>query len=330
MRRLIGRYIPTIVKTAIAAGIFYFLLAKGVIELQPLAELLVHHNLAILSAILLMGGLLVGASRWWILLRSAEIPMSLLNVVRLYLIGAFFSTWLPGAAGGDMARALYVVKGLESRRSTAVLTIALDRAFALWGLLGIAAMLAMSNWQSRELQPVLAYYIWLITGAILVCAVGGLAVYFIARFVHIPVWPRWAAKARPIAHQLGRAIVLIVGHKGAMLSCATLSIAASGLVALGIVIISSAFEFGPAPLVAALAGVIGNISSAVPLTPGGLGVGEAVFAKICLELGSNVGPYATIYLAFRIVMAVVGFCGALFWLTKNFPACPKTDLCKSD
>lgn len=309
-------HILTMIKLAIAMVILYLLLTNNSIQFQPLAAMLVGKpHMALLGAILLMSGLLVGALRWLMLLRTAGIPINFSDVMRLQLIGAFFSTWLPGAAGGDAARALYLVKSLQSRRTTALLTIALDRTFALFGLLAVAAMLVLSSWQNSTIQPVLTYYIWLITATILVGVVGGLTAFSVARYVKVPVLPRWVTKARPFAHQLREAVVLIVGHWVAMVSCATLSIIASGLVALGMVVISIAFPFSPTPIIAALAGVIGNISSAIPLTPGGLGIGEAAFAKICLELGSRVAPYATIYLAFRIVMAAVSFSGVFFWLT---------------
>jgi uncharacterized membrane protein YbhN (UPF0104 family) len=120
---------------------------------------------------------------------------------------------------------------------------------------------------------------------------------------------------RPVAHQLREAVVLVMGHWTAMLLCAVLSVVASGIVAFGIAIIGSAFAFGPSPAIAALSGLIGNVSSAIPLSPGGLGIGEAVFAKVCIELGSAFAPYATIYLAFRILMMLVSFSGGLVWLT---------------
>ena len=61
-------------------------------------------------------------------------------------------------------------------------------------------------------------------------------------------------------------------------------------------------------MISALAGVVGNVSSAIPLSPGGLGIGEAVFAKVCLELGSAFAPYSTIYLApwYRMLGARLG------------------------
>ncbi len=319
-----------IAKLAIAIGVLYFLIERGLIEFGSLLTTLAGNvPLALACMVLLMAGLLIGAVRWWLILRVAEIRLGYGKVASLALIGSFFSTWLPGAAGGDAARALYLFRSLESRRTTALLTIVIDRAFALAGLLCAATLLMLSVWQRGNRQPVLTFYLWLCFGAIAVCTTGGLVVFVMARCVHIAVWPHWLRKVRPVAHQVREAVVLVMGHWRAMLACAVLSVVASGVVAFGIAVISSAFAFGPTPAIAALSGVVGNVSSAIPISPGGLGIGEAVFAKVCMELSSAVAPYATIYLAFRILMILVSFSGGLAWLAysqkrpDDFPIAPK-------
>jgi uncharacterized protein (TIRG00374 family) len=315
MRLLNRQHVLIIVKLAIASSIIYFLIASGLIEFGSLLATLARHvPLALACMVLLMAGLLIGAFRWWLILRAAEIRVKYGKVASLTLIGSFFSNWLPGAAGGDAARALYLFRSLESRRTTALLTIVIDRIFALAGLVGAATILMFSVWHQGDRQPVLTFYLWLCLAAIAVCTVGGLFVFLVARCVQVVVWPSWMSKVRPIAHQLREAVVLVMGHWRAMTLCAVLSVTASCMVAFGIAAISSAFPFGPTPAVAALGGVVGNVSSAIPLSPGGLGIGEAVFAKVCIELGSVYAPYATIYLAFRILMMVVSFSGGLVWL----------------
>lgn len=303
-------------KLAFAIGILYYLLVGGSIEFGSLLTTLGGNvPLALGCMALLMAALLIGAVRWWLILRVADIRLGYKAVASLTLIGSFFSTWLPGAAGGDAARALYLFRGLERSRTTAVLTIVIDRVFALAGLLGAATLLMLAVWQRGDRQPVLTFYLSLCLGAIALCTVGGLVMLVLARYLKFTDWPYWLRRVRPIAHQLRETVVLVMGHWPAMLVCAVLSILASGIVACGIALIGSAFAFGPDPAISALAGVVGNVSSAIPLSPGGLGIGEAVFAKVCLELGSAFAPYSTIYLAFRILMMLVSFSGGLVWLT---------------
>lgn len=303
-------------KLAIAIGILYFLLARGSIEFGSLVQALAGNvPLALACMALLMAALMIGAVRWWLILRVAGIRLGYRQVASLTLIGSFFSTWLPGAAGGDAARAVYLYRSLGTSRTRAVLTIVIDRVFALTGLLGAATMLMLAVWQQGDRQPVLTFYLTLCLGAIAVCLVGGLALFVMAHFFKFTDWPHWLGKVRPYAHQLRETVVLVMGHWSAMLVCTVLSVLASGIVAAGIAIIGSAFPFGPKPAISALAGVVGNVSSAIPLSPGGLGIGEAVFAKVCLELGYAFAPFSTIYLAFRILMMLVSFSGGLVWLT---------------
>jgi uncharacterized membrane protein YbhN (UPF0104 family) len=51
-----------------------------------------------------------------------------------------------------------------------------------------------------------------------------------------------------------------------------------------------------------LAIAIAQIVSLIPIAPGGFGIGEVAFANVMTLLNANItGPYATIFLAYRII-----------------------------
>ncbi|MGH2571443.1 MAG: lysylphosphatidylglycerol synthase domain-containing protein, partial [bacterium] len=58
-----------------------------------------------------VGGLVLSALRWRILLGAAGVPLGLGPAIRLYLVGYFFNFFLPTTVGGDVARAMGVGKG---------------------------------------------------------------------------------------------------------------------------------------------------------------------------------------------------------------------------
>jgi hypothetical protein len=124
----------------------------------------------------------------------------------------------------------------------------------------------------------------------------------------------WLRRLRPYAQQLRSAIVLIGSARATLLLCALLAAVASGVGVLGVVILSSGFPFAPDPIVTGLAAAIATISSAIPLTPGGLGIGEMAFAAVCREVAGVTGPVAAIYLSFRIVAAMASCSGLVAWL----------------
>jgi uncharacterized protein (TIRG00374 family) len=84
-------------------------------------------------------GQLVVGLRWWILLRTQGIFISLGAAIRLVFLGLFYNNFMPGAVGGDLVRAWYVTKHTE-RRFEAVLSILVDRIVGLVGSMVIAVV----------------------------------------------------------------------------------------------------------------------------------------------------------------------------------------------
>jgi glycosyltransferase 2 family protein len=59
------------------------------------------------------------------------LSLSLWNGIQLTLIGFFFSTFLPGAAGGDLAKLYYATRENESRRAEVATVLLFDRIIGL-------------------------------------------------------------------------------------------------------------------------------------------------------------------------------------------------------
>jgi uncharacterized membrane protein YbhN (UPF0104 family) len=63
------------------------------------------------------------------------------------------------------------------------------------------------------------------------------------------------------------------------------------------------------------AGVWAMIANSIPLTPGGLGVGEAAFAQLAhlLEQVPTQASYATAFLAMRVLNVLISVLGVLLY-----------------
>lgn len=269
------------------------------------------------ALILMFIGIIAGGFRWWLLLRIAGFPVELPAILRIQLMSGFFSIYMPGAAGGDVVRAMYVFKGMKKGqgRGAATLSIVSDRVFSLFGLLGAACLLSVYLVMSSDKGAKAASYIegieWIFIAA---CAAGiaTLIAFGAARFFNLGRF--LPARLVEYARILRQNASVYKTKWLELVFCAVISVAASALVALSIVLIAKIFPFSPDPLVAAVAGVLGNLFSAIPISPGGLGVGEVAFAKVVEELSGMVGPFATIYLTFRLGMFLVNIPGGLLAL----------------
>ena len=91
---------------------------------------------------------LLAALRWWFLLLVQGIHLPVLTVTMITFIGQFFNSFLLGAIGGDIIKALYVQKYAPNHKTYATLSLIMDRAIGLMIL--IFGSLISMFWQFRN------------------------------------------------------------------------------------------------------------------------------------------------------------------------------------
>src|SRR5262249_13835966 len=89
--------------------------------------------------------LLLTFVRWYVLVRAQGLPFKLSDALRLGMAGFFFNSFLPGAVGGDILKAMFLARE-QSRRAVAVATVVMDRVIGLWALVWIVALLGGAFW----------------------------------------------------------------------------------------------------------------------------------------------------------------------------------------
>jgi glycosyltransferase 2 family protein len=86
-----------------------------------------------------------GIVRWWFLLLTQGIRMSLFEAFRLSYIGIFFNNVIPGLTGGDLVKAVYVARRVPEARARAVTTIFVDRVLGLLALMVLGSVAALAG-----------------------------------------------------------------------------------------------------------------------------------------------------------------------------------------
>jgi uncharacterized membrane protein YbhN (UPF0104 family) len=122
-------------KTLLALGILFFLIRKVDFQQIPFQD--IHFFWIFAAAFCLVAQMLLTGLRWYALLRVADLPFSLGEVMFLTLQGIFFSLFIPGGAvGGDLVKAGILAKrSLPGKRFNGVFSILIDRLCGLIGLL---------------------------------------------------------------------------------------------------------------------------------------------------------------------------------------------------
>ncbi len=225
-------------------------------------------------------------------------------------IGQFFNVFLPGAYGGDFVRGGLAYRQHRGKLGEIMMSSLVDRLSGLIGLLIIAlAVLALIPSQ---------YQFW-----IGVIVVSGLVLAFIGLFVAVQFQGLFRAVIRilpgPVERILMKIFDTIVGaletywnRKGDLAAAIGLSVFQYILVLESLHLLGGAMEItGLSWTGYIVSGVAGLFANAIPLSPGGLGIGEAAFGQIAhlLENQPTDTAYSSVFLAMRtltLLTAAVG------------------------
>lgn len=127
-------------KSLIRAGIGLLLLSLllWIVDFQQLMEIISTVDPVWLLFVLVFPHLsiMVSALKWQWLLKALGINASLGKLFRLYLIGTFFSNFLPSMVGGDVVRG-YLLGSEENNSSGVIAAIVVER------LTGLAALVSL-------------------------------------------------------------------------------------------------------------------------------------------------------------------------------------------
>jgi len=257
-------------------------------------------------------GMVVVITRWWRLLSLAGCPTSWFNACRLTFLGMFFNLVVPGLTGGDLVKGVVVAKENPGRRADALVSVAVDRLLGLGvlALIGVVVvLLAGDSFQELRL-PLVGLIVFGCLGAALYANKKLRRRLGLSALVdRLP----FGDKLR----SLDRAALLYLRQPFEMAVAVVLSVLNHLLIILGVCEIGRAFGVSEemVSLVDFLVLVpVANIVSALPLAPGGWGLGEATFQVLFEMVGASGALGVAISVTFRLCQLVLGLIGGVFLL----------------
>ena len=271
-------------------------------------DVLQHADLRLLgtACLLFLGGIVVRAFRWRALLHGLGVRPSLWLLLKLYLVGSFFNTFLPSGFGGDVVRVVELARG--DRQSAAVGTVLVDR---LTGILSLMALGLIVLPFTTGLEP------WLV-GTFVLIAVGGLSAGFVlleGRLLprlanHLPsafaltgqgkLAQIYAAVAGCGAKAIWQALTLSTAFN-------LLNIAVYWLCGLAVgITVDLSFYFVIVPLL--------SLTLLIPISVGGLGARDWVAQPLFGSVGVSDKLSAAMTLSVFAVSAAIGLVGGFVYL----------------
>jgi uncharacterized protein (TIRG00374 family) len=258
-------------------------------------------------------GAAIESKRLGYLFKSQGIHLSFYQGYWVVSIGALFNFCIPGGTGGDAMKLYYLASGNRGRGIEVATVLLVDRAIALFSLLLLIVMLALFDGQLVRAYPLIWWLVAAsITGMILLFAGGVVAC---SPRLRKSEWYIYLLDKLPFHTYLARisdALYALRGHKVIILKAVLLCLSGHMILvvmftAAGSVLIPEA----PASITGYLA-LLGLVANALPITPGGLGVGEAAFEGLFRTVGYAGG--AQLILAWRAGMLALCFVGCVFYI----------------
>lgn len=258
------------------------------------------------AALVLVGAQLVSALRWRILLAEDDVRWTYL--ARLYLIGTFFSAFLPTTVGSDAMRTGALAgEGVSLRRSVA--SVLLDRMLGLVGMVPLfaaGALMITANPSNVLGQFTFEASSWQVMVGLAVAAVigSGAMIHFRRRLREKIV--KWGDEFRDLAGS-GLKLLVVLG----------LGVVVQGMnvAAWAVLVPITGLDIGWGVLLFAVPVV--SIGAMLPVSAGGLGIREGIWILL-LGGGFAMADVVAFSLLFFIAFCLAGVAGGILYMRSGF------------
>ncbi len=330
-----NRMITMAIRLIVGIGLGYFLihLTLKYTGTDLLGEVFDANKPILIFACLFDGALFsLTICRWNLLLRVQGIYLKIWDLIRLTMIGNFFSLALPGAAGGDLLKMAYLTGYTKSKKMEGALTVLLDRLLGVLGLFILAAVMLVLYLPflidlDRGYLPIKITAF--IVGLASMTSIFGI---FLAGKSRALMRYRWMISLVDCGkRKLPASVVLALGrlvdaldlydqNRSTVIIAVILSVlghmgVAINLFAIGAAVGENSLQMGDY----FLAVTVSNAVAGIPITPGGIGTRDATAAMFFVALGTSAAKAGVVPVIFTLIIVFWGLVGGIFFMISRFP-----------
>lgn len=313
-----------VLRFAVGVALLVWLSRSGVIAWSRIAALLAHPGLVALALVLFAGAIAVTAWRLCVLATPLGLRIGFGASLRLLLIGTCFSVFMPGSAGGDLARIYLALQGQQGRRAELTAVLIFDRIIGLIALLLFPLAAALASPAVVRIHPGIVDVLARAAAIVALAVVGAIVLWG-------PVSGTGIARrvaALPLGGLVTRATAALRTYRrfpGKLVLSLALSFVAAGLAMAVMLVLARAVGIVGGERAMLMLLPIGFLINALPLTPGGLGVGEVAMDRLFGAAGLSGG--AAVLLSWRLMQLVPAAVGLVLYVQghRDFVASPEED-----
>lgn len=312
------KYLFFAAKFLIVGGILYYLISSKKLDVSSF-QIYIKDPLLLMTniAVWFFGSTLLTTYRWHLLLKGMNVHLPFKKVLHLNFVGFFFNTIAPGAVGGDFVKGYYLFRDqTEGNRTSAMLAIFLDRVVGLYCVFFMATIAILSSYSrfvgstilsSIAYGAVLGFLGMTLVFLILFLASKPIEANFLFRFLQRP-YPGFS-----FLQKIFLSLFILKERPSYFLKsvCTGLLFQIMYISLYGFVTLRMGFEFSIPDFAAIFP--VGFLASALPIAPGGLGVGHLVFDQLFAIIGIAHGAniYNCVFLS-QTSLNLLGFIPYVF------------------
>ena len=323
MVRNYKKHFGTLAKLSVAAGLICWLVMSDKLDFSQLAIL--GKNPEILGVALLywvVCSVVICSLRWRLLLQAFDYKISFWRALHLQTVGNFFNSTMPGAVGGDLIKVYYAIKDNPQRnRSGAFVSILLDRLIGLAGIFCIGTVAIVFQYFAGTHDALMLSIVVMMASFMAFLAIFfGAALYRYQRedpFLRLLKMP-FLNRRLSIIRRLYEAVREYRNHRSIIINGLLLSIVNQvGSLTLFCLIAKAIAPDMVNYVAIVMIFPLGMLITALPLAPGGIGVGHVAFENLFRMVGMSHG--ADIFNAFVLVQIALNTLGVIpyLYLKKN-------------
>ena len=326
---MIRKNISKVLKLLFSVSIIYILIQYNIININDIALLTKNYTLVLYSLIIFFTIIILASLKWWLLLISANYNIPFLMTYLLYSTGLFFNNFMPGGTGGDIIKGVYLYKFVaESQRTGALFTIIIDRIIGLHALtiIALSSYFLLIKKISFELNFALIFVIFVAIFSMpiffyVIMSIEKLLKYIIIKNFKIDI----IIKLEDIFSRLVIAFDNYKDKKLYLSSCWIISVINHLLTLSCFYIVTIILEINMLDIFEVIyVGSFSLMANFIPLTPGGIGIGEGAFNYFAESLQgndlSNIAYGSIFFLAFRVLFTLVTLTGVISYILLDKPS----------
>ena len=309
--------LKTILKIAFSGGLFAWLISQGKIDLSLLKSLAKTPSIIAIGLFLVICQNSLNVLRWCqILATQTKNKLYFPLIAGINWIGLFFNTVLPGAVSGDLIKMFYLRK-IDSKlsKTSMFLTVLMDRIYGLIGLIILMGIISIFRYSTLTnlgpgLKNIVHFNLLLSAGAIVFFALIYLPKSLQEKFTEV-------CKKIPLIGKktihLNECFWMMAAQKATLYKCVIISLISHNFGILAFYLVTSPFYETNVSFIDIYSVIpVGMIITAIPVSPGGMGVGHAAFEKLLSYFNLTNG--ANLFNTYWIIILINNLLGLIPYL----------------